>query len=86
MSLWPFPQQATSPASDWGPYLAQHRGTRYQTMSEPWEAIELQQAKEKLGEVDTAGAAPAEPEQAPAVGGGEENTAFDGETEEKTQL
>jgi len=78
--------KATSPASDWGPYLAQHRGTRYQTMSEPWEAIELQQAKEKLGEVDTAGAAPAEPEQAPAVGGGEENTAFDGETEEKTQL
>ena len=33
--------QASSPDQDWGPYLKQHRGSRYAGMREPQEAVEL---------------------------------------------
>ena len=39
--------QATSPSSDWGPYLAKHRGERYATMDEPYEAVALGKCRAK---------------------------------------
>jgi len=39
--------KATSPSSDWGPYLAKHRGERYATMDEPYEAVALGKCRAK---------------------------------------
>uniref|UniRef100_H2ZHX1 Transporter n=1 Tax=Ciona savignyi TaxID=51511 RepID=H2ZHX1_CIOSA len=42
--------KASSPASDWGPYLKQFRGSRYADMEEPVEAVEI--AKDRQNGTD----------------------------------
>ena len=48
--------QAVSPAKDWGPYLAKHRGELYASMDEPYEAVKLAEmrAKDEKGQSNQA--------------------------------
>jgi len=48
--------KAVSPAKDWGPYLAKHRGELYASMDEPYEAVKLAEmrAKDEKGQSNQA--------------------------------
>jgi len=48
--------KAVSPAKDWGPYLAKHRGEMYASMDEPYEAVKLAEmrAKDEKGQSNQA--------------------------------